>query len=461
MALSPDAQGLAGFVWGQKGSVLASHTMPLSSFSVSRYRSFLDETRIDLRPLTLLFGYNNAGKSTLMRVPPLLADSSRIQGPLPLDLDSLAVRGSSFKDLATRLVANDRIELRLSWDDTEPGEVRSVWFLLRDLPDRFRQVVEEFRIFGHQNSSLLHARWQPSEQGTRKDLGNSYSVEMPEGSVEGGLALNFTGLMPRSVAPPPQNSLHVRALEHCSRLGSLLSSLTSEVRWLGSVRTAPARSKRLLFANIERLAPDGSEALDVLAYDQAVGGSLLSSVSNWYVRHTQQRLDVEQVAPGYYAMTLGPVNAPGVRVNLADTGEGMAQVLPVLVAGALAHVHKEGSQLLTVEQPELHLHPGIHAPLAEYFCELARLDPKPRMLIETHSENFLYGVQLAIVRKKLQPDRVRVYWIRQLEDGRSIAEPIDFDEMARPLGPWPPEVFSEDVALAREIIRERRARESA
>jgi predicted ATPase len=42
-----------------------------------------------------------------------------------------------------------------------------------------------------------------------------------------------------------------------------------------------------------------------------------------------------------------------------------------------------------VEEPESHLHPGLHAALAERFCELAERGTDARLLVETHSENIL------------------------------------------------------------------------
>jgi predicted ATPase len=76
--------------------------MALSSFTVANYRSFLRPTTIELRPLTLLFGYNNSGKSALLRVLPLLADSVGTPRGAPLNLDSAAVRGASFRDLCSQ-----------------------------------------------------------------------------------------------------------------------------------------------------------------------------------------------------------------------------------------------------------------------------------------------------------------------------------------------------------------------
>ena len=63
--------------------------MHLKAFEVRNYRAFVEPARVELRPLTLLFGYNNAGKSALARVLPLLRDSARLRRGAPLDLESI------------------------------------------------------------------------------------------------------------------------------------------------------------------------------------------------------------------------------------------------------------------------------------------------------------------------------------------------------------------------------------
>lgn len=108
--------------------------MPLASYAVENYRGFRDLTEIELRPLTLLFGYNNTGKSALMRVLPLLADS--VTPPPgaggPLNLTSAAVRQASFQDLRSRQSASPRIDFALAWDDYDTP-VRKVRFSIRYL----------------------------------------------------------------------------------------------------------------------------------------------------------------------------------------------------------------------------------------------------------------------------------------------------------------------------------------
>jgi predicted ATPase len=53
----------------------------LSRFTVENYRAFARAQAIEVRPLTLFFGWNSGGKSALVRFLPLLAESVRQAGP--------------------------------------------------------------------------------------------------------------------------------------------------------------------------------------------------------------------------------------------------------------------------------------------------------------------------------------------------------------------------------------------
>jgi predicted ATPase len=155
-----------------------------------------------------------------------------------------------------------------------------------------------------------------------------------------------------------------------------------------------------------------------------------------------------------------PVAKPLVQVPLQDTGEGLIQVLPVLVAAArLRSTGHRLPRILAVEEPESHLHPRLHAALTEHFCRWASLPDPPQIVIETHSENILLRVQIAIAEGTLSRDLVAVYWIRQDPEGRSRAELVKFDLQGRPLENWPPGVFHENLDQARKLLAARRDRQ--
>ena len=130
----------------------------------------------------------------------------------------------------------------------------------------------------------------------------------------------------------------------------------------------------------------------------------------------------------------------------------MTQVLPVITLGALAMKGRLGeTPILAIEQPELHLHPRAHAHVATHLMAVAR---HATVVVETHSENFLLAVQLAIASGDIPAEDVILHWVQATDEGPSFVETITFDEKARPSA-WPPGVFAEDRDLSRQIIEKR------
>lgn len=411
--------------------------MPLRSFTVGNYRSFVEPVEVQLRPLTLLFGYNNSGKSALARWLPLLGDSvSRRPGP-PLNLSSQTLRGGGFEDLRSRHTGLRSLDLGLEWD--KPAAL-SFHVTLQDLPERRQHVVDRFEL-REGTRVILQGQWKLPGAGTAA-LPPLYSIEVP-GEPPREVKLEWYGLMPHGKFSPSCQ----QALE---QLDVGLQELQSTL-WVGAIRQTPPRVKQLPVRMPEVRGSDGDWAWDVLAWDKATAGPLLPRIVEWYAEHTDVSIDVH-LSTQSYSLVVGTQ-----QVNLVDTGEGLTQVLPALLAGAMAEQRaREGASYLVIEQPELHLHPAAHAPLASYFCKIARQEPAPCMLIETHSENFLFGVQLAVARGELDPERVLIYWVRQ-ERGLSSLTRITLDEWARPDN-WPRGVFAEETDLAEQLLEAREER---
>lgn len=104
-----------------------------------------------------------------------------------------------------------------------------------------------------------------------------------------------------------------------------------------------------------------------------------------------------------------------IWVNLSDVGFGVSQVLPVLVQCFYA---PEGSIIL-IDQPEVHLHPYAQSSLADVMIDVieSKLDSgkglKERniqLIIETHSEHFLRRLQRRIAEGRLSEDKIAAYF---------------------------------------------------
>ena len=79
--------------------------MELRKFSIERYKGYAEPAEVELAPLTILVGANNAGKTALAQAIQLLAGgltSSEENPSEPLPLESGGIHhGETFEDLVT------------------------------------------------------------------------------------------------------------------------------------------------------------------------------------------------------------------------------------------------------------------------------------------------------------------------------------------------------------------------
>lgn len=143
------------------------------------------------------------------------------------------------------------------------------------------------------------------------------------------------------------------------------------------------------------------------------GGAGEGEVARFYAALDPARdLEVKEELDAGYRIRLNPrARKPSFRIDLDDTGEGMVQVLPVLVAAAIAAREGAGT-ILAVEEPESHLHPDAQSVLARFFCAIAAGNNAPTLVLETHSRVFLLAVQLGIAAGRLSPEHVGLAWDR-------------------------------------------------
>lgn len=409
---------------------------------LENYRAFAQPTRLELRPLTLLFGENNSGKSALLRALPLLEASVGPEATGALDLEAPAARGATFQDLRWKGIEEDEdqdLGIGFRWEDLQ-AHYRLTWF-----GEWRRLMVRRLKVSEADGSPWLEVAWEPRREEERASE-HTYFGSGPQGTLaQEKLKLGFRGLVPH-----PGDGVVPRALH---QVADHLRALDDQVQWLQAVRTAPERLGKAPGAPKRKLRPDGSDAAAALFADS----DLLQDVSSWYEEHVGRRLHEQEVPPGGFRLMLENQQRAELDVDLVDAGEGLIQVLPVLTALEMARKEKR-PKILAIEEPESHLHPALQRSLALHLAQVASREPRPRIVLETHSEEVLLGVQLGLMRGELRPEDVRIYWVHQLDTGESLAEEVELDEDARLQGPWPPGVFSEDTEMAREVLRLRRER---
>lgn len=375
----------------------------LSGFTVENYRAFATEQRISLRPLTLLFGWNSGGKSSLLRFLPLIAESMNVRSR-PIWLGGEVGRRASWPDLVCKATESDQFRFSLEWQNEQFS--RAEWSISGDLNGAW-QEVREFLLDGTHLSPAL-----PQFDGILPTVG------------EGGREIDG--------------------------FQELLMQLPSEVQWLQGLRKKPERFTQYGGGAARMIQVDGADAVDhlieaVMSKDVAVTEEVLN-----FFRGLNEELSFDNPVNGVWRLWLCPKNRPTTRVDLCDTGEGYSQVLPILIA--LARAKHRGPRLLCLEQPELHLHTRAQAQLARQLVSSATSSSSPRILVETHSEVLLSSIQLAIVQGQIGADDVQVYWVESREDGTGSALAVNFNEKGEPNNSLLAGAFGEALRIGQQLV---------
>ena len=127
-----------------------------------------------------------------------------------------------------------------------------------------------------------------------------------------------------------------------------------------------------------------------------------------------------------------------VVLSLEDVGFGISQVLPILVQLAISE-----SDMVLIEQPELHLHPALQAHFGDLLIDGITPDSKNQFVIETHSEHLLLRLQRRIREGILSSEDIRIYYIDANKELGSYVQLIEMDEQGEFITAWPNGFFPE------------------
>lgn len=410
-------------------------SMRVVSFGCRNYKPFKGEVSVELRPLTLVFGKNSSGKSALVRLIRLLlrATSARCRGGFPLELEDLHF-GSTFRDLIHGKSTHGSSSFSLVLQSEEGAF---------DLNANVQNVDETVSPLGFPTEYSVVSRFELRDPFPLRLDWIPAAATAPEYEGEG--VVPFRGLMPL---------IHMTSEAECSgrilqNWRVMIQEYEADVEHLGPFRAPIQRIYPMAFR--APIGFDGSGAPIRLAVDD----KLADEVSSWYEKNLDHyRLSISKPAGAFQCII---TKGGSLEVNLADAGQGMQQVLPVVVQQLGRQVYKEAGFLDIIEQPELHLHTAAQAPLGELFLNTAKLC-RGQVIVETHSENLLLRIR-RLIAEGADPTLVGLYWVDEQEDGHSTVRRIHIDEDGN-LDWWREGVFSEGYEEVRAIRRAVRARAS-
>ena len=200
-----------------------------------------------------------------------------------------------------------------------------------------------------------------------------------------------------------------------TKLHAVAASLEAQLRstlYIGPARAKSDRYYRYQDLNVAEIDPNGINFPMFLNSLQRVE---LEAFSKWVRAIFGFGVELKE-SDGHISIHL---IYGAESVNVADTGYGASQILPVLGQIWWATnkpsispfpLKSPTSQFIAIEQPELHLHPAHQALLADMFVG-AVSEQKDRHLcfiVETHSETMINRLGSLVADGKVSPDTIEI-----------------------------------------------------
>lgn len=334
----------------------------IESVSLQNFKCFSNKKDIKLAQITILYGHNGRGKSSLSQALLLVGQSMKERN----DLDQLSIVGEqvnlvSFTDIKTASSEQEEIKF---WIDTEKEKVEMGFSPFADKPQ-----------LGRLSTLLYNGEDRFVVQTT---LASESTDE------KGKVAFSTSDI-------------------------SVLQQLKSIV-YISAGRWGPVNDVlRNDSLSPTKIGTKGEYLLNALSHQTP---EFVDYVGRWLSKILSGAA-VKIPNPKATRLELLLNSRDGDQLfHPVNVGFGYSYVLPVIVGTLLA---EEGS-IVIIENPEAHLHPGAQSRIMEFLIEQS-INRNLQLIIETHSDHVVNGMRISMKKGVLKPSDSVIQHFAYTENG--------------------------------------------
>lgn len=427
----------------------------ISEIGIKNFKCIKDSGLLEIKPITLIFGPNNSGKSSILQNFLLLKQTFESSDPnVPLIINGDYIQLGSFQDFINKHDVKSKYELQLgiSVDLTfYPRELAAPVKCLVNLTFAYltksrRVYIQKYSICNENGGVIVE--WDLNKDGKVLNV-KTDTLQNFEQMKSRFKKISFDHF-PYILYPGPsgkEGDANYVDLRLVRRLHSTLRNiLRDKLFYIGPLRKKTERSYIASGEMPHDVGFGGEKTSEIIYMDKRMSPKkrrdVLGKVKKW-LEHFGFFSDIRLKSyPGssFYSMMATDANS-GVEVNLADVGFGISQVLPTIAQGYFA---PKNSTIL-MEQPEIHLHPRIQADFADMLVDIVATN-ECQVIVETHSEHILLRLRRRIAEGTVNAADVAVYYVES-QRGESKSSHITPIPLASDgsMERWPEDFFSSDV----------------
>lgn len=440
----------------------------LKRLSIKNFKGWRDTGNIRMAPISLFFGANSSGKSSigqfLMMLKQTVESPDRKAVFYPGGKNS-AVQLGSYQEMVFHRDQKNKIAFEYQWSlpnvlkfkDPVSGKSFSgngvdfeAEVELSDSKQNLLQVKRfKYRLLDNELQSLaieLSRKTDKREYAASSEQYNLVRKKMRAWALKE--VVRFYGFPDEAVA-------YYQNAEFVQALNIEQEKLFKSIHYLGPLRTKPDRLYTWAGITPESVgfAGENTVAAVLAARDRKISlgyrkpAKPLEEIVALKLAEMGliEEFKVNQISDQRQEYEV-KVRTRGSKdwVDLPDVGFGISQVLPVLVQCFYA---PPGSIIL-MEQPEIHLHPSAQSALADVMIDVINskengADRNIQLVIETHSEHFLRRMQRRIAEDAVSEEKVTAYFAN-IANTPATLEPLQIDLFGN-IQNWPENFFGDEM----------------
>ncbi|HQL86386.1 MAG: DUF3696 domain-containing protein [Lentisphaerae bacterium] len=451
----------------------------LKKLRIQNFKGWQDTGEIEMAPLTLFFGANSSGKSSigqfLMMLKQTVESPDRKAVLYPGGKNS-AVQLGSFHDMVYKRDLKNKIQFDYCW--TLPETFSGSYPYKTDKGESVMQFAGNELAFhaeiGMAAEALSSLALSKFYYELLEDDSAQLTVGMKRHEEKAKYKFDASPHEPKRTqgrpwpfdAPvrfygfPDEVVAYHQQAEFVQELNLRHEKLFNSLCYLGPLRIKPDRLYTWSGVEPESVgyAGENSIAAILAASDREISMGKRQKFYPLKATIAQklkemgliESFEVEAISEKRreYEVKVRPKGAPNL-VDLPDVGFGISQVLPVLVQCFYAPV----GSIIIMEQPEIHLHPSAQSALADVMIDVINSkerrngkgseDRNIQLIIETHSEHFLRRLQRRIAEGKITQDSVSAYFAN-VNKAQATLDSLQIDEYGN-IQNWPENFFGDEM----------------
>lgn len=224
--------------------------------------------------------------------------------------------------------------------------------------------------------------------------------------------------------------------DYMNRVSDDIEFFFENLTYLGPLRSSPKRFYSSDISNYQKGQGKKNLGLELFNTSPEVKENINTLLKDFSIPYKINTKDIGDSNTG----NLIKVELQDLRNNAVitpkDVGFGIGQVLPIILESMIVR-----NKTISIEQPEIHLHPKLQAQLADLFINSV-LNNNNQWIIETHSESLMLRLQRRIKENKINKELISVLYVDVGENGAQVTE-LSLDDDGDFTVEWPNGFFEE------------------